>query len=149
MDITSYSQLQRSIENAVSDSMEDVGKDMEDVVKEEINDEVYGSYTPTMYFRTGELSSSIESEVVGKNEVEIKHNTAKIHAASIKGDSNISNALPEIVHDGCAPNIFNNEHYVWEDKRPYMDTTKKRLQSTKEHIDSMKKSLKKKGFDVD
>lgn len=149
MDVTSYSQLQKAIENAVSDSMEDMGKDMEDIVKEEINDEVYGSYTPIMYLRTGELLSSIESEVIGKNEVEIKHNTAKIHATSIKDGSDISNALPEIVHDGCAPNIFNEKHYVWENKRPYMDTTKKRLQSTNEHVDSMKKSLKKKGFDVD
>lgn len=148
MSITSYKELQKVIEKAVKDSLKDLGEDIEDIVREEVHKHVYSSYSPVEYERTGDLGNSIESKAVGKSQVEIKHDTSKISATSVKTGASVGAYLPEIVHDTGAPNIFNSKSYPWMKSRPYMTKAVERLGRTNEHVSSMKKSLKAKGLNV-
>lgn len=159
MEITSFSQLESVIRDAVKNSMEDLGKKGEEVAKENIEKVVYGAYSPVEYERTGQLKDSItskETKNTGNSfEVEIYHDTSKITEGypnqhmSVITEASSAHSIAEIVHDGKAPNIFNDKNYAWMSARPYMDTTKDEIIKNKLHIKTVKDSLKSQGFDVE
>ena len=148
--------LEKVLKIVVKNALEDTGEDMVDVVKEEIYSTVYSSYLPVSYERTGDLAESLESTKATEDgnsiNVEVKHNTDKIYSVapnqhySVVDGRSSSESIAEIVHNGLAPNIFNGEDYPWMHRRPYMDDAKERLKKYKEHIDAMKKYLKKQGI---
>lgn len=65
---------------------------------------------------------------------------------SVLDGSDVSNYIPEIVHEGKAGHIFGSG--AWTEERPYMDNTVKKLNSNKGHVKELKKLLRKSGFDV-
>ena len=59
------------IEKATSDSMQEVGRELEEIMKEEIQTQVYDAYDPSTYERTKQLLNSVETTNVGDNSVEV------------------------------------------------------------------------------
>ena len=59
------------IEKATSDSMQELGKELEEIMKEEIQTQVYDAYDPSEYERTMQLLNSVETTNVGDNSVEV------------------------------------------------------------------------------
>ena len=59
------------IEKATSDSMQEVGRELEEIMKEEIQTQVYDAYDPSTYERTMQLLNSVETTNVGDNSVEV------------------------------------------------------------------------------
>jgi hypothetical protein len=158
MDITSWKQLEKALLNSVRNSMEETGNKCEEVVREQIEEDVYSSYEPVEYTRTKELKNSIihDNPKIKGNVVttEIKHNTDMIgsyppnqHMSVVDGSSSV-HSIAEIVHEGLAPNIFNDNDYPWMHRRPYMDNAAKKIKDEQIHVKSMKDSLMKKGFEV-
>ena len=59
------------IEKATSDSMQEVGRELEEIMKEEIQTQVYDAYDPSKYDRTKQLLNSVETTNVSDNSVEV------------------------------------------------------------------------------
>ena len=59
------------IEKATSDSMQEVGRELEEIMKEEIQTQVYDAYDPSTYDRTKQLLNSVETTNVSDNSVEV------------------------------------------------------------------------------
>lgn len=59
------------IEKATSDSMQEVGRELEEIMKEEIQTQVYDAYNPSTYDRTKQLLNSVETTNVSDNSVEV------------------------------------------------------------------------------
>lgn len=158
-EVRSYGQLLKELQKARDAALKDTGDEVAEIVKKEVDNAVYNSYTPEDtsegYKRTGELRESIESGDVESSgdvaNIEIKHNTSKIgsyspnqHMSMVDGKSS-AKSVPEIVHDGKSGKIFGEG--AWTQKRPYMDNAKQEVKKGK-YKDSMKKNLKKQGFTV-
>ena len=59
------------IEKSKADSMRDMGKCIEDIMKEEIQTQVYDAYKPKYYERTNQFIDSVEITDVSNNRVEV------------------------------------------------------------------------------
>jgi len=59
------------IEKSKADSMRDMGKCIEDIMKEEIQTQVYDAYKPKYYERTNQFIDSVEITDVSNNKVEV------------------------------------------------------------------------------
>ena len=67
----SLNDLMRYVDKATSDSMPEVGKELEEIMKEEIQTQVYDAYDPSTYERTKQLLNSVETTNVDDNSVEV------------------------------------------------------------------------------
>lgn len=63
--------LMKYVKKATSDSMPELGKELEDIMKEEIQTQVYDAYDPSEYERTMQLLNSVETTNVENNSVEV------------------------------------------------------------------------------
>lgn len=61
----------RYVERAKEDSLRDLGKHIEDIMKEEIQDQVYDRYDPKTYDRTGQFIDSVKVTDVSHDRVEV------------------------------------------------------------------------------
>ena len=59
------------IEKAKADSMRELGDCIEDIMKEEIQEQVYDAYQPQEYQRTNQLINSVEITNVSDDKVEV------------------------------------------------------------------------------
>ena len=57
----SLNDLMRYINKATANSMPEVGKELEEIMKEEIQTQVYDAYDPSTYERTKQLLNSVET----------------------------------------------------------------------------------------
>ena len=63
--------LMKYVKKATSDSMPELGKELEEIMKEEIQTQVYDAYNPSTYDRTKQLLNSVETTNVSDNSVEV------------------------------------------------------------------------------
>ena len=63
--------LMKYVKKATSDSMPELGKELEEIMKEEIQTQVYDAYDPSEYERTMQLLNSVETTNVSDNSVEV------------------------------------------------------------------------------
>lgn len=153
MSITSFAELERKIKQAVSEGVTEAGKEGEKVVKDKIDSEVYAKYSPEdTYSRTYELRESVDSKESGDMEVEIYHDTSKINPSSpnqhmsVVDGSSSADYIPDIVHNGGAPNLWNDRSYAWMGARPYMDKAEPEIKKKTKEV--LERELKKKGFKI-
>lgn len=155
---SSVKQLETYLKKMIQDGMEDVGKDVEYVVRENLEKEVYQNPTqPDMYKRTRELKNTL-THVNKKNgnetTTEIKHDESLFydnyapnqHMNVTNGNDLPLDALVEIVNDGKAGRIFQTGY--WTENRPYFHDSEKQVEKKKIPVKSLKKSLKSKGLNV-
>lgn len=67
----SLNDLMRYVNKATANSMPEVGKELEEIMKEEIQAQVYDAYDPSTYERTKQLLNSVETTNVSDNSVEV------------------------------------------------------------------------------
>ena len=63
--------VMKYIEKATADAMPEVGEELEEIMKEEIQTQVYDAYDPSTYERTKQLLNSVETTNVSNNSVEV------------------------------------------------------------------------------
>ena len=63
--------VMKYIEKATEDAMPEVGEELEEIMKEEIQTQVYDAYDPSTYERTKQLINSVETTNVSDNSVEV------------------------------------------------------------------------------
>ncbi len=153
--VTSWSQLAKELERAKNKALEDSAKKAVEVVKDEIDKEVY-SIPAGGYERTGDLRNSMTDfplESKGnKSEVKIAHDSQSMsydsskfqHASPYWSPRDYRRYVAETVHDGTSGNLF-GEHGHWHERKPYMDNAKKRM-SEGEYKKFMRESLEEQGY---
>lgn len=82
----SLSDLVRYVENATANSMKEVGEELEEVMKEAIDEEVYNAYDPSEYDRTYQLRDKmVEITNMGNSNVEVRVTHTGGHISYLKG----------------------------------------------------------------
>lgn len=154
MNVSSFAELERAIKRAAKEGMKRVGKETKAKVKERIDSDVYGVYTPSEYTRTFELKESVDVKEYGELGIEIYHDTGKIspyspnqHMSVINGRSSAS-SIPEIVHDGLSGSVFGTSG-AYMSSRPYMDNARAEIKSTQMAEKILKDVFRSKGFRVE
>lgn len=66
----SLEDVMKYVKKATADSMKEVGDKVEDIMKEEIQSQVYDAY-PDNEHRTGQLKQSVETTKISDNSVEV------------------------------------------------------------------------------
>lgn len=158
MEIRTYKDLEKALKQVAKEALEESKEEMKDIVKDKVDELVYDQYAPTIYDKTYELRDSIVADDVKEKgdtfEAEIHHDTNLIHpnadlgqhASLIDRKSSVNN-IAEIVHEGLAPNIFNDRvDYIWMYPRPYMDVAWRDIKDNNKYKDAIKRSLAKKGI---
>lgn len=169
--VKKWSDLLSAINKVANKALDEVGKEATNMVKDEIQKQVYDSYTPDWYSRTGQLKESVE--VVDKkfssrgiSQIKIGHNFKKINPGSkddgqyvsVVSGKSVVQSVPNIVHNGKAGAVYKKGY--WRDSdwyksglhkfaepRPYMDNVKQKMKDG-EYKKLMKKELRKQGIKV-
>ena len=81
----SLNSLMSYIDKATSDSMLEVGEELEYVFKDAIDKEVYEAYDPKIYERTNQLKDMVKITNVGSKNVEVSVTHTGDHISYIKG----------------------------------------------------------------
>ena len=81
----SLNDLMRYVNKATADSMPEVGKELEEVFKEAIDNEVYKAYSPKIYERTEQLKDMVEITKIGNENGEVSITHTGDHISYIKG----------------------------------------------------------------
>lgn len=69
MEFKSLDELVAYTKNKIAASMPEVGKEMKEIVKGEVNKQVYSNYAPSLYDRTYELLNAIDVSEITSNSV--------------------------------------------------------------------------------
>lgn len=130
---------------------EDVAPVVEAKLQEKIKEDVYDPYSPTEYKRRNELgnANNIVSTLVDDGKLFTKDiaspNDSVIGTAYQGTDPTM---FARWVNDGLVPNIFNNEHYPWEDPALFIEDTVKDLEDSGDAVKALKAGLAKKGIET-
>lgn len=140
--------LQKSINDTL---LNEVADEVRKVEIETIDEEVYSSYEPEYYARRYELTK--EDNIVAELEsdgVLAVRNIAPPNRSVIGGYdySSEPTALSRWINEGAVPNIFNDYDYPWQHKRPFLDKTVEKLNSSDKLSNALKKGLIKRGLRV-
>jgi hypothetical protein len=124
-------------EKSKAASMKDVAKCIEDIMKEEIQEQVYDAYKPQDYVRTGEFIESVKATDITKDRVEVTWRDSG-DWTSYAGDHMY------VIHGHEMGKVYGVGGY-----RPItnlVDVSKRRVK--KEAPDELIKSLRSKGIKV-
>lgn len=154
-DFNNIDELMAFLEKEVNDSMKDVGKAVQKVVKDHVDLDVYAVAQPAKYERTEQLRDSVTYTVDG-TDVLIHHDDSMIesipdnqHHSVVEGyePQDSSEYVANIVEEGSSGHIF-GEGY-WTEPRPFWKNAEDEVESTGLDAKILKDSLKTKGFNVE
>lgn len=130
---------------------EDVAPVVEAKLQEKIQEDVYDAYTPVKdgYTRRNELKNekNIVSELVDDGKLftkDIASPDDSVMGTAYQGTD--PTMFARWVNDGLVPNIFNYEHYPWEDPALFIEDTVKDLEDSGDAVKALKSGLAKKGI---
>ncbi|MGL5191671.1 MAG: hypothetical protein ACRC7S_18680 [Cetobacterium sp.] len=137
---SSLEAIMKHIEKATTDSMKEVGEELEDVFKDAIDEEVYDAYDPVEYDRTYQLRDEmVEITNLGKDNVEVSITHTGDHISYIKGTRFY---VPFGLEGG----------YTWGDRgvnRPATDIEGNAIIKAEDRVpDVYKKSMRSKGIPI-
>lgn len=158
--IKTWKDLEKALKQARDKALEGTGEKAKELVKDEIQKEVY-DIPEGSYERTHDLMTSLtdhELEVKGNTaQVEISHDwwemsrdTSKFqHASPYWSPWDYRRYIAETVHYGTSGSLFGSDSSLhWRQPKPYMDNAKDRL-SKGEYKKFMMEMLRKDGFKVE
>lgn len=136
--------LQEQVQDVVKNNVVETIKDVE---TEHIREDVYNTYTPTMYQRRYENDGLIDKENM-KEVIKKEDNTISL---DITNDTLENQDYPNADQDYIDSIIENGEGYTWKNSqiyqeqpypRPFTENTYKDLEENKQHITALKEGLK-------
>lgn len=155
--VKSYKGLMAALSKARDEALAGAAKEAEQLVKDRIDEDVYGVGTPEEYQRTYQLRDSIKAFKVEKkgdtSQVKIAHDTSLIHpnvenfqhASTYWSPWNYVNYVAETVHDGTSGGLFGDGY--WRQPRPYMFNARNEMIDGK-YRQFMIEQLKSQGYKV-
>lgn len=158
VEVRNFKDLFKYLEKDIQDSMNDVGKRAEEIMKDKTQEVVYDAGTPEVYKRTYDLLNSIKGYPAkvedGKVIVELGNDESLIisdpgnytHGSYAYTPSDISGFIDVIVAEGKSGNLFG--YGYWREERNYFEATVNELMKGMEHVKTMKQSLKQKGYNI-
>lgn len=151
--------LFRYINKNVSKSLEQVGLEVEEIIKDYIMENLYNEYSPTSYTRSFDFINSLRISKVtpssnGGYEVKLYFDTDAIHPRDADGENrwsghqsitngeDVSELIPLWIEEGVTGSLWDRDgiHSMWH--------TKTELEQNKKHIKKLVQILKSKGFNV-
>ncbi|TPG68711.1 hypothetical protein EEL31_09355 [Brevibacillus laterosporus] len=130
-------ELNSYLVSQINSSLIDVGEETKKTMQKRVDTDVYESYTPTTYKRTGKLKDDIE--------VSLSNNTVSISPTRSENEKYI----PRIIETGEGYDWINSRIYKSKQKRPFVQNTKEEIIDKKLHIKTLKSSLKQKKIFVE
>lgn len=146
MDFDNLDELAKFVnKNVIKESLKtDVADKVIEIAKDHVDEDIYDVYTPKIYERTGQLKESFKA-IETEDGIEII-NTRR------DGDRNI----PEIIEYGQSKSSQGYEYPAYYPSgdnfiqpRPFIENTRIELEHGRQHIEALKESLRKKGYDVE
>ncbi|MEM5009243.1 hypothetical protein WKH57_00850 [Niallia taxi] len=131
--------LAKELEATMNDQVEKVARKK---LKEQVDETVYKSYTPSQYVRTGGLiqDSNIKSNVSAKgSDIELTVQSTR---------SEDGKDIAKIIETGRGYSWESSEIARSKMPRPFHAKTEEELASTGEHVQAIKNGLKQRGIDV-
>lgn len=125
----------------------DVAPVVEAKLQQKIVENVYDPYSPVEYDRRNELNNekNIVSELVENGKLFTKN--IAVPDKSVLGtpyQGADPTAFARWVNDGLVPNIFNGEHYSWNDPALFVEETVEDLKNSGAATQALKRALAKK-----
>lgn len=105
-----------------------------DVMRKHVQTDVYDTYTPAIYERSGQLKEDIQVETI-ENGIKIK---------PVRTDEATGKYIPAVIESGVGYDFSGS----FEKPRPFVANTKAELQQSKQHVEVLKKALKSEGIDI-
>ena len=122
--------LALKLQSVIRDALEnEVSEKMVDIVKEQVNKDVYAKYTPSEYERTESLKESVQRTINSSNdgaEILIDHDDAKMNYWSVLGDDVDQQGIPRMIEDGTIHPLFGGG-FSYLQPRPYMNNSKEEI----------------------
>ena len=155
--VKSWSDLEKALRQARDKALEATGEKAKELVKEEIDKEVY-SIPEGNYERTGQLRDTMTNFPLEDKgnvaEVEIAHDWFNMqydvekfqHASPYWSPWKYTRYVAETVHEGTSGNLFGKNGH-WHERKPYMDNAKEIMEKG-EYKKMMIEELKKQGIDA-
>ena len=81
----SLDEVMKYIEKATTESMKEVGDELEDIMKDTIDEEVYDAYDPKVYDRTYQLRDTMVEVKSSNNNAEVRVTHTGDHISYVKG----------------------------------------------------------------
>lgn len=148
--------LERAVKKSLKSTLKnEVAQAVEKAAKEKIQAEVYGTYSPSVYERRGELlDAGFAAEVFEDT------GGVSLRAYSMAKPSDSLSSPPvayrgpdgqfaQWINDGNVPNIFNSKKYIWEAPRPFYAQAASELDSTGAVVDALKAGMKKRSYSLE
>ncbi|ATF13695.1 hypothetical protein A616_17405 [Brevibacillus brevis X23] len=130
-------ELNRFLNNQVKQSLvKDVGVKVKQVMQEHVVDDVYDAYSPTQYERTGELAK----------EIDVKQCINGVEITPTREDN--GRYIPSIIESGQGYSWKGSEIYSTQQKRPFVENTRREIVEKNIHVEELRKSLRMRGFEV-
>jgi len=140
MAVKNLNELFENIKSIVKEVMEnEVSKDMENIMKEQVDKIVYDAYQPTHYKRTGQLKDNVKATMIDNETLILKSDRKD-------GDRDVVRVVEE------------GKGYTWGyvrrldieiGPRPFVAKTKEKIESNNLHIESLKNGLKKRSINTE
>lgn len=139
--VTSYSQLLKELQKVRDKALKGTGQKTKELVKEEIEKEVY-SIPAGEYERTGGLKESMTNFPLESKgnvaEVKIAHDIDKMsydtsrfqHGSEYWEPNDYREYVAQTVHDGTSGSLFGTSGH-WREPKPYMDNAKEEMEDGK------------------
>lgn len=114
----------------------DVGETVKEKMQEHVEFDVYAVYPePRRYERTGGL----------KRDIEVRETQNSVEIVPTRTDD--GNYIPSIIESGIGYK-YSGYGLPYEQPRPFVENTRREIEETGLHVETLKKSLKSKGIDV-
>jgi len=128
------------IEKAKADSMKEIGECVEEIMKEEIQEQVYDAYKPVEYQRTNQLINSVEITNISDDRVEVSWRDNGDWYSVIKRDRGEEPDHMYVIHGHEMGRVWGREHLPTN----LVEESKRRTEY--EIPDELIKSLRSKGI---
>lgn len=119
---SSLSDFETYLKDRINSALQnEVAEFVEKSMKQNIQEEVYDSYSPALYHRRGELGRAVESFLL--DDGELWTTTTSVSSPSVV-HGGISIDYAKWINEGGVPNIFNNRiDYPWMYPRDFITPT--------------------------
>ena len=126
------SRLQKFMKQKIEDEIlkmdyNEIKEISEEIVKNNIQRDVYDAYTPEIYERSGDLKESVRSTIRkkrGKFTLAIGHDESMLHHKSVVSDKEVK-GVPEWITEGKVHPLWGNKsNFTYLEKKDYFEESK-------------------------
>lgn len=134
--------VKKTIENEVSNKIKET-------MKQRVQEDVYDEYDPTQYIRRREDGGLLDDDNI-KSKVKSKNNNLSLEITNETMSDSHLKRLDKVIEYGVGYEWEYSKIYKMQPyPRPFISNTREQVTDENIHINTLKKSLKSKGYDIE